>query len=337
MKNLTISSHYAKAIMSGAKKKGYDVSHFLKKSGIDEQLLEQPKARISTDKFIKLFKLTWKEMDDEFSGRTSSPCRLGHFHLMGSLVAHCVNLEEVIQQSIRCYKLFAEDLEIVLHLEGEEAELSLTHLTPEHDPDHFLIEWLLVVWHRFIGWLIGKKIVLSRADFQFKMPLHVDEYRFAFPCMSRFEQPRNSIFFSKNYLSIPVTRSTTELDQFMRSSPKGLLIWAEEDNSLTTQIRSLLEPHHSGGLPGIECIANKLGISSYTLSRKLKAEGSSYQKIKDNFRRDQAIIMLTRQNITISDISDTLGFTEPGAFSRAFKHWTGVSPLAYRKDKNIEG
>jgi AraC-like DNA-binding protein len=44
-------------------------------------------------------------------------------------------------------------------------------------------------------------------------------------------------------------------------------------------------------------------------------------------------MMLTRQNLSIGDISSQLGFAEPGAFSRAFKHWTGVSPLAYRKQE----
>lgn len=78
-------------------------------------------------------------------------------------------------------------------------------------------------------------------------------------------------------------------------------------------------------------MAEQLHMTAYTLSRKLKAEGSSYQKIKDNLRRDQAVIMLTRQNLTVSEISSQLGFAEPGAFSRAFKHWTGLSPLAYRK------
>ncbi|MBO6754554.1 MAG: helix-turn-helix transcriptional regulator, partial [Spongiibacter sp.] len=64
---------------------------------------------------------------------------------------------------------------------------------------------------------------------------------------------------------------------------------------------------------------------------KLKSEGNSYQKIKDNLRRDQAIVMLTKQNLSVADISTRLGFAEPGAFSRAFKNWTGLSPLSYRK------
>ncbi|MBA4502641.1 AraC family transcriptional regulator [Marinobacterium marinum] len=333
MKNLTFSSHYARAVLYGPMAQGLDIHALLAACQIDSDLIQQPKARIRTGQFIRLFRLVWRELNDEFMGRTSAPCRIGHFHLMGSLVVHCANLEEVIQQSIRCYQLFSDDIEISVNREGDEVELSLIHHRPELDPDNFMAEWLLMVWHRLLGWLIGRKIVLSRAHFSHALPAHFDEYRFIYPCKCHFEQPRNSIFFSQNYLSMPVTRTSDEVDEFILSSPRDLLIWTDDDNSQTTQVRALLESFDEGGLPNLDWVSEQLHTTSYTLSRKLKAEGTSYQAIKDNLRRDQAIIMLTRQNLSISEISSQLGFAEPGAFSRAFKHWTGVSPLAYRKQE----
>lgn len=331
MKHLTFSSHYARSVLYGLEKSGVPVDALLTSRKIDPLVIRQPRARVPTDQFMRLFRLAWKKMDDEFMGRTSKPCRLGHFHLMGSLVVHSDNLEEVIRQSIRCYSLFSDDIEITLNLEGEEAELSLKHHRPELDPDSFLVEWLLLVWHRFVGWLIGRKIILSHTTMMTPLPAHFDEYRFMFPCQHSFEQPRNSLFFSKRYLAMPVTRSPEELNKFMLNSPRDLLIWAEEDNSITTQVRRLLEQDETNRLPNLAWVSEQLHMTSYTLCRKLKAEGSSYQKIKDNLRRDHAVTLLTRQNITVAEISSKLGFAEPGAFSRAFKHWTGLSPLAYRK------
>lgn len=330
MKNLTFSSHYARAILHGLEQSGHDVNALLASRDIDPELVREPKARVPTNQFIRLFRLTWRELDDEFMGRTTLPCRVGHFHLMGSLVVHCANLEEVIRQSIRCYRLFNDDVEIELNLDGDEVELSLTHHRPELDPDNFLVEWLLLVWHRLVGWMIGRKIVLSHATFTHPLPAHFDEYRFVFPCQCSFGQRRNSLFFSKQYLHMPVTRNEVELDEFVLNSPRDLLIWTDEDDSVTTQVRQLLEHCDDDKLPNQDWVAEQLHMTAYTLSRKLKAEGSSYQKIKDNLRRDQAVTMLTRQNLSVADISTRLGFAEPGAFSRAFKHWTGVSPLAYR-------
>lgn len=331
MQNLTFSSHYARAVLFGLEQKKGDCSALLQAKNIDQNLIREPLARIPTDQFVRLFRLTWKALDDEFMGRTATPCRVGHFHLMGSLAVHANNLEEVLRESIRCYRLFTDEIDISLNLSGEYAELSLTHHHPQLDPDAFLIEWLLLVWHRLTGWLIDRKIVLTQATFRHALPAHFDEYRFVFPTRCSFGRESNSLFFSKNLLAMPVVRTPAELDEFIINSPRNLIIWTDEDDSITTQVRRLLEACDSSKLPNLDWIAQQLHMTSYTLCRKLKAEGSAYQKIKDNLRRDQAVVMLTRQNLNIADISSHLGFAEPGAFSRAFKSWTGVSPLAYRQ------
>ena len=74
---------------------------------------------------------------------------------MGSLVVHGANLNEVLKQSIRCYDLFSDDIQIRLYEHDEHVELSLHPCRPELDPDRFLVEWLLLVGHRFWGWLVG--------------------------------------------------------------------------------------------------------------------------------------------------------------------------------------
>ncbi|MCK7553372.1 AraC family transcriptional regulator [Marinobacter goseongensis] len=331
MNHLTFSSHYARAILHGLEKKGLPTAELLRRSGIDGDFIGPPRARLPTEQFIRLFRMTWKVLDDEFMGRTTEPCQVGHFHLMTSLVVHSANLEEVIRQSIRCYRLFNQDIQIELSVEGEEAALTMSHRHPELDPDQFLIEWLLMVWHRLVGWLIGRKIVLSHATFTHSLPSHFDEYRFVFPCQCFFNRERNSLHFSKAYLAMPVTRTPAEVDEFILSSPRNLLVWTDDDDSLTTQVRQRLEDMEQSRLPTLGRIAEQLNMTSNTLSRRLRAEGSAYQKIKDNLRRDQAVTLLLRPNLTITEISSQLGFAEPGAFSRAFKHWTGLSPLAYRK------
>jgi len=72
-------------------------------------------------------------------------------------------------------------------------------------------------------------------------------------------------------------------------------------------------------------------MTTKTLRLKLKNEGITYQKHKDVMRRDLAIHYLTKQNVPITKIAQRLGFSEPSAFNRAFKTWTGVTPGAYRK------
>ena len=122
----------------------------------------------------------------------------------------------------------------------------------------------------------------------------------------------------------------------MRRSPEGLLIWEDEDNSVARRVRFLLDSNDEAVLPTLEELAERLHMSPYTLNRKLKREGVSYQQIKDRYRRDLAINMLTNQRVSIASIAAQVGFSEAGAFSRAFKNWTGVSPLVYRQVQRDE-
>jgi AraC-like DNA-binding protein len=86
----------------------------------------------------------------------------------------------------------------------------------------------------------------------------------------------------------------------------------------------------AGQLPGFDDLAIELHVAPTTLRRRLEAEGTSFQAIKDDLRRDTAIHQLVGGSRSVVSIAADLGFGEPSAFRRAFKKWTGVQPLAYR-------
>jgi AraC-like DNA-binding protein len=83
-------------------------------------------------------------------------------------------------------------------------------------------------------------------------------------------------------------------------------------------------------MPSFEELTGMLNMSPRTLRRRLEKEGTSYQRIKDNARRDVAISSLTRDRMTVSDVAEQVGFSDPSAFHRSFKKWTGLSPGEYR-------
>ena len=98
----------------------------------------------------------------------------------------------------------------------------------------------------------------------------------------------------------------------------------------TQRVVTYLENNAQIASTNMDAIAQQLHVTTRTLRRKLNDEGTSFQALKDNVRRDTAIHLLSQPNIPISDISRQLGFSEPAVFTRAFKLWTGVSPKIYR-------
>jgi AraC-like DNA-binding protein len=80
-----------------------------------------------------------------------------------------------------------------------------------------------------------------------------------------------------------------------------------------------------------ELVSAELNMTTHTLRRRLKDEGHSFQDIKDSIRRDRAMMLLDNPALALQDIAIKLRFSEPAAFNRAFKKWTGLTPGVYRE------
>ena len=79
-----------------------------------------------------------------------------------------------------------------------------------------------------------------------------------------------------------------------------------------------------------ETVAGMLGVSERTLSRHLAAEKTSFRRILDETRCEFAMALLHDQALSIGDIAFFLQYSEPAAFHRSFRRWTGQTPRAFR-------
>ena len=149
MDKLTISQHFVKAALSGAAQAGHDVNLFLAKAGIQQDLLEQPKARVTAKQYAKLMQTLWLDMQDEFMGFASRRSKPGTFATMCQLVIHCHTLGPVYKKACQFYGLFETPITVNLEVNGQVAELKVHSEATLNDPHHFLQESLLVIWHRF--------------------------------------------------------------------------------------------------------------------------------------------------------------------------------------------
>lgn len=100
--------------------------------------------------------------------------------------------------------------------------------------------------------------------------------------------------------------------------------------SFRADVERKLEPLLAGGDVGIDRVARELGCSRQTLYRRLKAENVTFEQVLDELRHRLALALL-RQGRPVKEASYRLGFSEPAAFSRAFKRWTGSSPGSMRR------
>src|SRR6185369_10618542 len=100
------------------------------------------------------------------------------------------------------------------------------------------------------------------------------------------------------------------------------------------RLREIIRSELNGGDPGLDHMAQKLGMSSRTLQRKLRDHGTTHQDVLDQMRQDLATRYLQQPEMAIGEVAYLLGFSESSAFHRAFKRWTGATPTEFRKVQN---
>jgi AraC-like DNA-binding protein len=102
-----------------------------------------------------------------------------------------------------------------------------------------------------------------------------------------------------------------------------------------SEVERRIEPMLAAGPVRIDAVARALGCSRQTLYRRLKAEGLTFARLLDGLRRRLALRFVREQGLPVKEAAWRLGFSDPAAFSRAFKRWTGTSPGAARgRDRN---
>jgi AraC-like DNA-binding protein len=174
-----------------------------------------------------------------------------------------------------------------------------------------------LLWHRFPSWLIGQRITLKRVTFDHPEPVHSAEYRLMFPCPIHFDQPETCLVFDAGS-SPPLVQTAETLAYHLQRAPVDWFTRPAYYPVYTRRVLDHLENIGDLAKATIQSTASELHLTERTLRRKLLAEGSKFQKLKDGVRRDMAIHYLSQTSMSINQTSQQLGF-------RTLRHSPGPS------------
>ena len=325
----TISICFVNEALVEARRRGRDVAALLTRAGIPAQRLEQGFARVSPRQYGALWKAMASDMGDEFFGMDSRPIRPGSFSLLCHALTDCENLQHALKRMLQYFSSVHGDVSGQLSV--TDLQPTLTLVDRRKHSRIFMHATIFILISGLASWLIGRRLPVLEVAFAKEAPAHADEYRLIFGDGVRFGQAASRLLLNPACLSLPLLRDRLPTREFISQAPAIFLVRYRNQSGPVTQVRAQLRRLAPAEWPNFAVVAAAMHTTPSTLRRRLEKEGSSYQAIKDDLRRDLAIQLLGDSRMTVRDIANELGFAEHSAFHRAFRAWTGARPSDYRQ------
>jgi len=166
-----------------------------------------------------------------------------------------------------------------------------------------------------------------------KLSIDVDklaEYERVLRCKPAKKGNECSLEFPIEYWNEPILTANYELQNSLLQKVKSEKIEFKPSQTLQTRIKHYLVANAYLGILSLDEVAANFNVSARSLQRKLSDEGVTYQQVADSVRKSLAEHYLQSGKYQVKEISNMLGYNELSAFSRAFKRWTGKSPIIYK-------
>ena len=331
MTTATVSAAYLQELLDFSVSRGAERHQLLEIADIGQDNLDDPDGRLPMNNYILLMRAAKKLCADP-----ALPLHLGSaqdFHkisVVGLLCYAAVDMAEACRNLNHYGRLVAEfDLPVKdQRFQLVPCEQGIWFIDTRNDPNSFP-EMTEETWSRFIAENrrhfpdipYCKAVHVTHAE-----PGHAEEYQDIMGAPVIFNSDKNALLIDSGWPDVKLHQPNSYAFGVLSEHADRLLRQLEDSKTVRGNVEALLIPRLHKGDTSMGSIAAKMGLSRQTLYRKLKAEGICYESLFDQLRHQMALNYLKGKRTSVYETAYLLGFSEPSAFHRAFKRWTGKTP-----------
>ena len=267
------------------------------------------------------------------SPRAKSGLRRKAFELFFDFLVGAGDLRQACERAAEFNSMMEErGYTLALGVAGNGARFSIDFRPSVAGPPAALIVAAMVFFYNVFSWVTATPLELCGIGLVTPRPRMADPGLALLCPKVSYGEAENFLAFDAAALTRKVVRSPADFAGIVDYIAYDPLFILRARMPTADRIRSMLLDGAQRGerLPDSLAVADLLGISVSTLSRRLRREQTAYLKLKSECQRDIAKQLLRREALTMSEIAARLGFVDARSFRRAFTGWEGVLPSVFR-------
>jgi AraC-like DNA-binding protein len=331
----TVAAGVARGLLNVAVAHGAGREALLSRSGIAAEALDDPDARIPYASYVALMRAGQAlSGDPALALHYAEEVNLSEVSVVGLITHACETMGEAFAQLARYSRLVTE-------YDSGATRPQFVRVPAENDR-HWLVDqrsnpnaFPEASEMAFARLAVGPRVFdttpfCREVHFTHAEPSYRSEYDRIFQAPIVFESDKNAMLVDDSWSHHRIAPKQRYAFGVLTRHADALLRQLAGAKSTRGQVENVLLPVLHTGDVGMDVVARKLGVSPRTLSRRLKAEGATYERVLDELRRELARHYLDGRRVSVTETAYLVGFSDPAAFSRAFKRWTGASPRGTR-------
>jgi AraC-like DNA-binding protein len=328
--SVSVSLRSVRPVLMYITAQGYDANELLRGEGVNPTLLSDPEARLRHTAAIRLWQAAGRITNNPDLGlHVARAIRPGQFGALEYALRTSANLGAAFARLSAYHRILHDAAQVLFEVDRDHAIVSHRLPLPGGAPRP-VSEFILAAWLVTSRQATGVDFAPVQVRFPHAAPANVSEHRRVFGCPLKFEHSRSELVLSRRLLDLPLLKADPVLQQIVEAQVVALLRKLPKGEATTDAVRRFLAEELSNGQPKLAQLAPRLRMSARTLHRRLEQEGTNFRRVLTEVRRELAVRHLVERRFAIGEIAFLLGFSEVSAFHRAFKHWTGHAPHAYR-------
>jgi AraC-like DNA-binding protein len=316
-------------VIHGIARLGLEWRSILRSCGIDPELLGDADARIPEEAVDAFWPRAAELTGDPLFGlHVGEQVRPLAVNIIGYLLMSSPTVREGLERVVRFQRLVIgrEDIAFV-----DRPHSSVITIDDDALGSAVQIEYRADLILKFLDWITAIDFRANEVRFRHSALGDRSEYERVLGCPVKFECEGTELVLPEGGLDQPSLHANPEIAEAHEEYAERHLAQLR-DQSIARRVMAVLMAHLEEGPIRLGEAARSLYMSPRTLQRRLAEEGQSFHEIVESLRRNLCLHHLENPNVGLAEIAYIAGFSDPSAFTRAVRRWTGRTPLEYRRE-----